>query len=66
MITTKKQSILDEYDPKQIEEAKESLVKSWLCDTMNQAQRKLEMDLEEKQQRATGGGKSPNALRQFF
>lgn len=56
-MTTKKQSILDEYDPKQIEEAKESLVKSWLCDTIDQAQRNLEMDLEEKHQLATGGGK---------
>lgn len=65
-MTTEKQSILDEYDPKQIEEAKKSLVKSWLCDTIDQAQRNLEMDLEEKQQLATGGGKSPNALRQFF
>lgn len=53
----KGESILDEYDPKQIESAEESLVKNGLTDDYIQAQRNLEMDLEERQQLATGGGK---------
>ncbi len=55
--STNAENILDQYDRGKIEEAKESLVKSWLCDTLDQAQRNLEMDLEERHQLATGGGK---------
>lgn len=66
MAADKIPSILDKYEQKEIALAKRELIRNGLCDDEIQAQRNLEMDLEEREQLATGGGKSSNALRQFF
>lgn len=54
----KENTILEQYQQRQIELAKERLIRQWLVDDDIQAQRNLEMDLEERHQLATGGGKN--------
>ena len=53
MATDKNPSILDKYEQKEIELAKRELIKKGLCDDEIQAQRNLEMDLEERHWLAT-------------
>ena len=66
MPTIKNPSILDKYEQKEIESAKRELVRKGLCDSEIQAQRNLEMDLEERDQLGTVINQTPNPLRQFF
>lgn len=55
MTSNKSPSILDKYDQKEIERAKRELIHNWLVDDEIQAQRNLEMDLEERHWLATWG-----------
>lgn len=48
-------SILDQFPKEEIDKACDSLVKKGLVDNKEQALLNLEMDLEERQQLATGG-----------
>lgn len=61
-----KLSVLEQYEQRQIELAKLELIRKGLCDDEIQAQRNLEMDIEEREQLSTGNKKAPNILRQFF
>lgn len=51
----KMSSILDQFPKEEIDKACDSLVKKGLVDNKEQALLNLEMDLEERQQLATGG-----------
>lgn len=53
MVVNKNSSILDKYKQKEIELAKRELIRKGLCDDEIQAQRNLEMDLEERHWLAT-------------
>lgn len=55
MTADKIPSILDRYEQKEIELAKRELIRKGLCDDEIQAQRNLEMDLEERHWLATWG-----------
>lgn len=55
MVVNKNSSILDKYKQKEIELAKRELIRKGLCDDEIQAQRNLEMDLEERHWLATWG-----------
>lgn len=52
MTTNENLSVLERYEQRQIELAKLELIRKGLCDDEIQAQRNLEMDLEEREQLA--------------